>query len=410
MPLPVASTLTAPFSVKSFRYQWPADLLTAWAFEMETLILGWYVLVATDSVFLLTVVASLAHLGTLLAPIIGVLADRIGRRVLLLVLRAIFVAMATTLMVLALTDSVRIEFVLAIAFVAGLFRPSDLVMRNALIGDTMTPGLLMNAMGVSRTTMDSARIFGALAGAGIFAVFGLGASYAVVAVFYAVSLALTFGVSAVRPARAVVPAGEVGPTPWRDLREGFAYVWNTPRLQALMWLAFLVNLTAFPVSHGLLPYVARDVYGVGETGLGHLVAVHAAGAFAGSLALALSRHVRHPTRVTVINIVLWYLVLALFGQLDGMPAGMTLLFIIGVVQSLGMVAMAVALLETADPAFRARVMGVRMLAVYGLPIGLLASGALIDLFGYALAVIVYCAVGIAASLWVVVRWRRALWR
>ncbi len=410
MPLPAASSLTAPFRVKSFRYQWPADLLTAWAFEMETLILGWYVLVATDSVFLLTVVASLAHLGTLLAPMIGVLADRIGCRAVLLVLRAIFVAMAATLMVLGLTDSVRVEFVLAIAFVVGLFRPSDLVMRNALIGDTMTPGLLMNAMGVSRTTMDSARIFGALAGAGIFAAFGLGASYAVVAVFYAVSLVLTFGVSAVRPARAVVPAGESGPTPWRDLREGLAYVWNTPRLQALMWLAFLVNLTAFPISHGLLPYVARDVYGVGETGLGHLVAAHAAGAFAGSLALALSRHVRRPARVAVINILLWYLALALFGQLDGMLAGLTLLFVIGVVQSLGMVAMAVALLDAADPAFRARVMGVRMLAVYGLPIGLLASGALIDLFGYALAVIVYCAVGIAASLWVAVRWRRALWR
>ena len=75
-----------------------------------------------------------------------------------------------------------------------------------------------------------------------------------------------------------------------------------------------------------------------------------------------------------------------------------------------MVAMAVALLETAEPAFRARVMGARMLAVYGLPIGLIASGALIDGLGYALAVVVYCAVGIAASLWVVIRWRGVLWR
>jgi hypothetical protein len=33
--------------VRSFRFQWPADLLTSWAFEMEALILGWYVLVTT---------------------------------------------------------------------------------------------------------------------------------------------------------------------------------------------------------------------------------------------------------------------------------------------------------------------------------------------------------------------------
>jgi len=32
--------LLAAFRVRSFRFQWPADLLTQCAFEMETLILG----------------------------------------------------------------------------------------------------------------------------------------------------------------------------------------------------------------------------------------------------------------------------------------------------------------------------------------------------------------------------------
>ena len=70
----------APFSVRSFRFQWPADLATSWAFEMETLILGWYVLVETRSVMLLTVFASLLYIGTLLAPMFGVMGDRIGHR------------------------------------------------------------------------------------------------------------------------------------------------------------------------------------------------------------------------------------------------------------------------------------------------------------------------------------------
>jgi hypothetical protein len=38
MPGPLA---LAPFTVRSFRFQWPADLLISWAFEMEMLILGW---------------------------------------------------------------------------------------------------------------------------------------------------------------------------------------------------------------------------------------------------------------------------------------------------------------------------------------------------------------------------------
>ena len=49
------SEVLAPFEVRSFRFQWPADLLTSWAGEMEILILGWYILTATDSVLLLTV-------------------------------------------------------------------------------------------------------------------------------------------------------------------------------------------------------------------------------------------------------------------------------------------------------------------------------------------------------------------
>ena len=44
----------APFRVRSFCFQWPGDLLTSWAFEMEGLILGWYILVETGSVGLLT--------------------------------------------------------------------------------------------------------------------------------------------------------------------------------------------------------------------------------------------------------------------------------------------------------------------------------------------------------------------
>jgi hypothetical protein len=52
----------APFSVRSFRFQWPADLAASWAFEMETLILGWYVLTATGSVQSLVVFGSLAWL------------------------------------------------------------------------------------------------------------------------------------------------------------------------------------------------------------------------------------------------------------------------------------------------------------------------------------------------------------
>ena len=42
--------------------------------------LGWYIMVETGSVLLLTVLASLQYVGTLIAPVLGMVGDRIGHR------------------------------------------------------------------------------------------------------------------------------------------------------------------------------------------------------------------------------------------------------------------------------------------------------------------------------------------
>ena len=84
------STILAPFGVRNFRYQWPGDLMTSLAFEMETLILGWYVLVESGSVQWLTAFGALMFHGTLLSPMLGVIGDRIGHRNLLCCMRAAY--------------------------------------------------------------------------------------------------------------------------------------------------------------------------------------------------------------------------------------------------------------------------------------------------------------------------------
>ena len=54
---------------------------------------------------------------------------------------------------------------------------------------------------------------------------------------------------------------------WNDLREGVVLIWNTPSLMAIIWLVLLFNFTAFPLTNGLLPYVAREIYLVDQAGL-----------------------------------------------------------------------------------------------------------------------------------------------
>ena len=238
----------AAFRVRSFRFQWSADLLTSWAFEMETIILGWYVMVHTGSVLLLTLFGSLQFLGTLVAPMFGVLGDRLGGRFMLCAMRATYATLAALMMVLILAGLLSPVAVFAVATLAGIVRPNDLVMRNSLIGETIPPAHFMGALGLSRATMDSARVGGALAGAGLSTILGLASTYVVVMAFYLAGVALTLGVARRRPMPDPTAPARVGlprSSRWHELRAGVVHVLKTPELLAGMWLAFLVNLTAY---------------------------------------------------------------------------------------------------------------------------------------------------------------------
>jgi hypothetical protein len=81
----------------------------------------------------------------------------------------------------------------------------------------------------------------------------------------------------------------------------------------------------------------------------------------------------------------------------------------GFVQSFCMIPMAVLLLRVANPAFRGRVMGVRMLAVYGMAIGLLAAGPMVEHTGFAVTGTIFSIVGIVFTVLIGVTWRRHLW-
>ena len=399
------SPLLAPFEVRSFRFQFPADLLTSWAIEMEILILGWYILVETGSVLLLTLYGAIQYLGTLIAPVFGLAGDRFGHRNVLCAMRAVYACLATTLVVFSLLHAVNPVVVFCIATVSGLIRPSDLAMRNALVAETMPSDRLMAAMGVSRTTSDSARVVGSLAGAAIFALLGMTWAYMAVSACYVFGFGLTLGVGAARTSDDRLSRLSL----WRDLREGMQFIADSPQSLAGMWLAFLVNMTAFPMTHGLLPYVARDIYHIGQGGLGTLVASFAAGALIGSVVVSMTGRILRPARMMMIFAMAWYAMVLAFVWMPNPWLGRIMLVAAGFAQSLSMVPMAVMLLHSAGSKFRGRVMGVRMLAIYGLPIGLLAAGWLIERIGFVALATGYCVFGLLATVWIGLRWYKALW-
>ena len=136
------------------------------------------------------------------------------------------------------------------------------------------------------------------------------------------------------------------------------------------------------MSNGLLPYVAKEVYDIDQTGLGYLVASFAVGSLLGSLAVSLNGRVIRPARTMIVAGVAWYTMLFAFAHMQDLAAAMLMLMLAGLAQSVCMVTLFVVMLRITSDKFRGRVMGVRMLVIYSLPLGLLAAGALIDLIGF----------------------------
>jgi len=104
----------------------------------------------------------------------------------------------------------------------------------------------------------------------------------------------------------------------------------------------------------------------------------------------------------------WYVMLLVFVHTHDPVSGYLTLVCAGLSQSLSLVPMSALLLHGAG-AYRGRVMGMRMLAIYGLPIGLLGAGALIDHIGFIPTATLYCTVGLLLTSLIALRWRAALW-
>ncbi|HWI35349.1 MAG TPA: MFS transporter [Burkholderiales bacterium] len=400
------NTLFAPFAVRSYRFQWPSDLATSIGFEMEALILGWYVLNATGSVEWLVAFGALPWLGAIFAPFLGIAGDRLGLRTMLCTSRAGYALLAGTLTTLTLIGALTPVQVFVLYGLTGLMRPSDQAMRNVLIAQTAAPATLMGALGLSRTTGDMAKVLGSLAGAGGVALIGMGPAYVVVTLLYVSAFLLALGLARPPLHAAHASAHDV----LAGLKDATRYVWKKPDLFGAFFIAFIGNLLAFPFVLGLLPYAAKEIYRVGQSGLGYLAAAFALGALAGSLMVGASMMRVAAGRMMLWSCGVWFIAVILFGQTRSFAFGLALLFLSGFMQSLCLTPLAAVMLRGSSLEMRGRVMGMRVLAVWGLPLGLLATGPLIAHFGYVACTALYGTLGLAATLAVGYRCRDDLWR
>src|SRR5689334_10654739 len=270
----------------NYRLFWIGAFLSNIGTWMQAVAQGWLVLLLTNSPFWLGLDAFMATApGFIFTLVGGVFADLIDRRRLLLITQVIAGSAALGLDTLVATHVVNRWIVLGFSFVTGccmaLASPSFLAMTYDLVGREDLP----NAIAMNSTQFQLARVVGpALAGVA-FRVFNLaGCFYANGVSFIAVVAALWV----------VRPQYRLNPPPreqrekgafWRDLKEGFRYVRNRPRVSSLLLLSAINSLFGAPY-FTLVPIYARNIFHLGETGLAVMMGTAGAGAFFGALLVA----------------------------------------------------------------------------------------------------------------------------
>ena len=382
---------------------WFSDATASSAEQMEFLVLAWYVLTETESPFLVGLFAALRFTGTLFSPYYGILVDRYDRKRLLAGARIVFALAALLILFLSATDQLQVWHVFVLVAVVGMGRSFDNVTRQTMIADIVSRQDLSNAIALTRNGRDATQIVGPIIGGLMLGQLGMSWTYGLIAALYAVGALF---VSRLRlPDR--TPSGRrsiVG-----DLVETVKYVRREEVILALLLLAFIVNLTGFPLNLGLMPVFALDVLGTDPAGLGQLLGAYAIGGFVGSMTIAGISSMRRPGRIMLTASIGWHASIILVSQTRWFGATVGLLLLTGVTQSFTMVTMSVLLLGATSPELRGRVMGLRSLAVYGLPIGLLASGAVAERFGTPVAFLINGGLGIVLTAAIATR-LRGLWR
>ena len=180
-------------------------------------------------------------------------------------------------------------------------RAFENVTRQTLMADIVPRQNLGNAVALTRTGRDATQIVSPIIGGLLLDSFGLGWAYVVIIVLLFGGTALTLPVKP--PPR--IPMAR-GASIFTTLAESFRFARSHEVILALLLLAFIGNLTGFPLNQGLVPVFAYDVLLTDSTGLGWLLGAYSAGAFLGSIVIAGIGNMERSGRAMALGSIAWH--------------------------------------------------------------------------------------------------------
>ena len=242
---------------------------------------SWLVLTLTHSSTALGLVVAAQTLPVLLlAPYGGVIADRVDKRRLMIVLQSVMGLQALALGLLVVSGSARVWEIAALAALLGVNNAFENPARQSFMLEMVGPDHLRNAVSLNSVLVNVARAIGPAVAGILIATVGVGVCFLVNAVSFAAVVA-----SLLMLDRSALTPNPPAPRARGQLREGLRYVARTPGLAVPLMMMALAGTLAYEFQVSL-PVMAKQGLHSGAAGFGFMTAAMGVGAVIGGLVVA----------------------------------------------------------------------------------------------------------------------------
>lgn len=372
-------------SLASADYRLLLGSSTLWwlAHYMEMLVLGWLVLELTNSPALVGLIAFFRSIPVLfVGGFGGMLADRIGRRPLIVGAQTVTLAMYAVVALLLATGLAALWQLAIISLILGCSWAMDWPTRRALIPDLVGRARTLDALLLESLGMGIARTLGPFAAGFVLNAYDALGCFLALSALSAMSLLLLRALS-----RQTIPqtSSPSSATPLAQIRDSARYVRQNQPILAVTLITMIMNMLAFPYMN-FLPVFARDILHQDPVGLGYLGAAVGVGSFCGLYLVGRVRHLAGPGQVFLVGTIALNFALLAFAYSTDFIFSWVMLLVVGLGHAcFGILQSSIVLLAAADER-RGQAMGAIAVAIGTGPFGRFLTGVLAQSYGAPMAV------------------------
>ena len=369
-------------SFPDFRVLTASGIIAGATYAGENVALGWVVLEATDSPFMVGLAIGLRHTPRLVLGIpIGAIADRFPRRPQLAIAGVALTITALLISGLFLLGALELWALLALNVALGTGWTAVQALRQSMTYDIVGARDMVSGLAITNLAQRLGAVLGGIGVGTVLATTSPTATYGVIAAAHvATVVAALFIASEGRSAQIAKES---------VLRNVLDFL---PELGRNGSLALLVLLTAGAEILGfsvlsLLPSIARDVLGLGADGFGLIQSVGAMGGGAIVFLLALAGRVRHRGMLYLFALLVIGAGLVVLSRSDTLAMVLAVMLVVNSAMAVADV-LSQGLMQAVVPNnARGRAAGVWQMAIGFGPIGNVHAGAVAAFAGVSVALV-----------------------